>query len=111
MNYLHQEKSLRDHEPYLRGFAAIAGKGIAYRGASTRELSILSERGTFVSDEANLADLCHSRSLSVSIRGRRASVCEARACTPDECAAHAELPGNLRSGKSIRLGHDHDVGG
>jgi hypothetical protein len=32
MNNLRQEKSIHDHEPHSKGFAAIAGKGIARGG-------------------------------------------------------------------------------
>jgi hypothetical protein len=37
MNYLRQEKSLRDHEPSLKGFAAIADRAIARMGAPIGE--------------------------------------------------------------------------
>jgi hypothetical protein len=38
MKNLRQEKSLRDHESYLTGLAAIAGRGIACRESSFGEL-------------------------------------------------------------------------
>ena len=47
MNYLRQEKSLRDHEPHLESLAAIAGLGIARQGGRLRRtaLSAGSEAG------------------------------------------------------------------
>jgi hypothetical protein len=45
MNYLRQEKSLRDHESYLRGLAAIADRVVAHQGTATGELLTLPEAG------------------------------------------------------------------
>jgi hypothetical protein len=41
MNYLRQEKSLRDQEPYLRDFATIADRVVACEGAPIGELPLL----------------------------------------------------------------------
>jgi hypothetical protein len=44
MNYLRQEKSLRDHESSLKGFAVIAGRGNARGENIFGELPSLSSK-------------------------------------------------------------------
>jgi hypothetical protein len=74
MKNLRQEKSLRDHEPNLKGFAAIADRVSARRGNTFAELPILpGEIGSERRRDRTLPEANHPDPVGLALHGRHVS--------------------------------------